>query len=214
MRLAATLIGALLLAGCGSADEQTGVPGTSSEATASGEGIATTVPDADTGFDESTLKPPPIFLVSAQGKQRAVRGSYCVDYVDPDSGAGQGACADAGAPTYPKAVTSVVGGDRVTFVIPDATFRRESVVTIHPLGCTDQVMGEVVLRPGTGEHDWLVDLEHGAYQLDVFARFEANDGRSGDVSGTLGLTVAGSKRWDALGVLGIKPSMQVCEFAD
>jgi hypothetical protein len=88
-----------------------------------------------------------------------------------------------------------------------------SVVTIRPLGCTDQVTTEITLEPGTGEHPWDVDLDHGAYQLDVFALFEAKDGRTGDVSGTLGLTVAGAKKWDALGVLGVRRSMHVCPFA-
>lgn len=55
---------------------------------------------------------------------------------------------------------------------------------------------------------------YGAYQLDVFALFDTEDGRSGDVSGTLGLTVAGPKKWDALGVGAVERDMKVCPFAD
>jgi hypothetical protein len=224
MRLAATIIGALLLAGCGSAAEQTGVPGSSTEATASGEGIATTVPDADTDIDESTLKPPPIFLVSAQGKQRAVQGSYCVDFVDPGSGQGQGACADTGV-IHPRAVTAVSRGDEVTFVFSGAKVVRPSgchsddeqgcigYVYVSPLGCEDRQIESVPLTLGS-ETRWRVDLEPGAYELGVFGYFESDAGATGDVSGSLGLTVAGAKENDALGVLAVKPALQVCKFAD
>jgi hypothetical protein len=117
-------------------------------------------------------------------------------------------------PTYPEAVTSVAPGDRVAFVLPEAMFKPDSIVTIRPLGCSDRTVGTITLEPGTGEHRWRVDLEHGAYQLAVFARFRADDGRTGDVSGSLGLTVAGPKKWDALGVSAVRRSMQVCAFGD
>lgn len=210
MRRLPLLVLALALAACGSAAEEANVPASSGEGTVPAETYGPT-----TGpVDESELKPPPILLLSRAGNQRAVQGSYCVDYVDEATGQGQGACADTAGPTYPKAVTAVLGGDRVTFVVPDAIFKSDSVVTIRPLGCTDRVAAEIRLRPGTGEHEWAVDLDHGAYQLDVFARFEAQDGRQGDVSGTLGLSVAGPKKWDALGVSGARRSLQVCPFAD
>ena len=195
------LLFAVVLSGCGSSAEQTDVPASS------GPEIVDT-----TALPEAALKPPPILLVSGTETQRAVQGSYCVDYVDKASGEGHGICSDS-AQTYPQAVTSVARGDRVTFVLPDAVLRADSSVAIRPLGCADRVTAEITLEPGTGEHRWRVDLEHGAYQLDVFARFKAVDGRTGDTSGSLGLTVAGQKKWDALGVTGVKRSMQVCPFS-
>jgi hypothetical protein len=39
------------------------------------------------------------------------------------------------------------------------------------------------------ETAWRVHLEPGAYDLDVFANFGAPDGRTGDVSGSLGVLV-------------------------
>lgn len=217
MTLIPLLLVALVLVACGSAEE-TGAPASSGQETsgqesAEGEGTASggVEPPAEP-VDGSDLKPPAILLVSETGRQKAVRGSYCVDYVNEATGQGSGVCADAAMPTYPDAVTSVAGGDQVTFVLADAVFRPDSVVMIRPLGCTERVLDKLALDPGTGEHSWQVDLEHGAYQLDVFARFKADDGRTGDVSGSLGLTVAGPKKWDALGVGAVQRSMEVCEF--
>jgi hypothetical protein len=213
MRLLPLLILALLLAACGSSVEGTGVPASSGEASASGEGTATgpNEPAPEPG-EESDLKPPPIVLLSGYGRQEAVQGSYCVDFVDEATGQGSGICSDFAMPTFPDAVTSVAPGDRVEFVLPGAAFRPDSVVAVRPLGCTEQVMEEIALESGTGKHLWKVDLKHGAYQLDVFARFQADDGRSGDVSGSLGLTVAGPKKRDALGVGAITGRMPVCDI--
>ena len=179
----------------------------SGEGTASGPGE-----EAPDPAGESDLQPPPIVLLYMSDVQRAVQGSYCVDYVDEATGQGSGICSDSAMPTYPDAVTSVAGGDRVVFALPRAVFKADSVVAIRPLGCTENAVDEIALKPGTGKHAWAVDLKHGAYQLDVFARFQADDGRSGDVSGSLGLTVAGPKKWDALGVRAITGGMPVCEL--
>jgi hypothetical protein len=214
VRLLPLLVLALALAACGSSTEQTGVPASSgsSEESAEGSGTATGSGQVPEPGNESQPKPPPILLLYEGQEQKAVRGSYCVQHVEEATGQGSGACADSGGPIYPKSVTSVAGGDRVTFVLPEATFRKESVVTIRPLGCTDETVGEIALEPGTGKQTWKVDLDWGAYQLDVFARFKADDGRTGDVSGSLGLTVAGPKTWDALGVQRITKRMPVCDL--
>ena len=214
MRLFPLVLAALVLVACGSGTEQTGVPASSgsSEEFAEGSGTATGSGQVPAPDDEANPKPPPILLLYKGQEQKAVRGSYCVEHVEEATGQGSGVCADSGAPIYPSSVTSVAGGDRVTFVLPEATFRKESVVTIRPLGCSDKTVGEIELKPGTGKHTWKVDLDWGAYQLDVFARFEAADGRTGDVSGSLGLTVAGPKTWDALGVRAINPRMPVCDL--
>jgi len=208
VRLVPLLIVALLFAACGSAEERTGVPASSEVESMPAE--TTTAPPMPAADGE--LKPPAIVLVFRTEEQVGARGSYCVDYVDEASGQGQGMCADAALPTYPEAVTAVGPGDRVTFVIRESVARRDSVVTIRPLGCSEQTLGELRFKPGHGELRWDVDLKPGAYQLDVFARFKALDGRSGDVSAVLGLTVAGPKKWDALGVLDVKRSLQVCPF--
>jgi hypothetical protein len=219
VRLIPLLLLALVLVACGSAAQETGVPASSGEESASGEETAEGEGTASGGvepspepLDESDLKPPKILLLSETGRQSAVLGSYCVDYVDEATGQGSGICSDAAMPTYPDTVTSVAAGDRVTFVLPEAAFRPDTVVVIRPLGCTERVLEELALDPGASKQSWQVDLEHGAYQLDVFARFKADDGRSGDVSGSLGLTVAGPKKWDDLGVTGVERSMEVCEF--
>jgi hypothetical protein len=164
------------------------VPASSGEATASGGGTVTD-PTARDPEEDTPLTPPPIVLLSDVGKQRAVVGSYCLDYVDEATGQGRGVCADSTAP-HPRRVTSVAPGDRVSIVVEGATVKQDSTVTIRPLGCSDQKVD----------------------QLDVFALFEAEDGRKGDVSGTLGLTVAGPKTWDAPGVRPVEPDMKVCPF--
>ena len=210
MRLLALVGVAALLAGCGSAADQTGVPASSGEATASSGGTVTD-PTLTDPAEDAPLKPPPIVLLSDVGKQRALLGSYCLDYVDEATGQSHGVCADS-SPPHPTSVTSVAPGDRVTLVVDAATVKKDSTVTIRPLGCSDENVDEIAFEPGTGELEWTVDLDQGAYQLDVFALFEAADGRKGDVSGTLGLTVAGPKKWDALGVGAVEPDMKVCPF--
>jgi hypothetical protein len=204
----------LVLAACGSGTEQTGVPASSGRESASGEGTASGPGEPEPApIDESDLQPPAIFLLSEYGKQKAVRGSYCVDYVDETTGQGSGICTDGPAP-FPKSVTSIAPQDRVTFVLEDAVVKRDAQVAIHPLGCTDEETGVLDFEPGTGELDWKVNLPHGAYQLDVFAPFKVDDGRRGDVYATLGLTVAGPKTWDALGVQDVDADMKVCPFPD
>jgi len=197
----------LVVAACGSAPE-TGAPGSSESVAVQ---TTETVPAAEDPLDDK-LEPPAILLVYRGEEQRAVQGSYCVDYVDKTTGQGQGVCSDAAFPTYPDDITAIGPGERVRFVVRAATLKSDSVVTVRPLGCTDQTTDEIVLPPGPGEFEWEVELPHGAYQLDVFARFRAEDGRRGDVSGSLGLTVAGPKKFDALGVFDLRRSTQVCPF--
>jgi hypothetical protein len=204
MRLVLIAVVALLAAGCGAATDVRG---------SSGRSPTLAQPTESTEVEEPDVKPPAIFLVSAAGKQKAVQGSSCVQYVNPDTGEGTGVCADSAVP-HPPSVTSVAAGDRVTFIIDGASVKKDSTVTIRPLGCGDPEVDELAFEPGPGGLEWTVDLDHGAYQLDVFAVFETDDGRSGDVSGTLGLTVAGPKKWDALGIRAVEPDMKVCPFGE
>jgi hypothetical protein len=208
VRLVPLLVLALVLAACGSGTEGPAASSGSSEESAEGSGTAPGPGGRAEVDDEPGPEPPRISLLYKGQKQNAVPGSYCV------TGQGSGVCMDSAAPLYPNAVTSVMRGDRVTFVLPEAMFKAESAVTIRPLGCWDRAVRDFALTPGAGEHEWKVDLPSGAYQLDVFALFEAEDGRSGDVTGSLALTVAGPKKWDALGVGAIADRMPVCEFAD
>jgi hypothetical protein len=209
MRLVLFSLAVLALTGCGA---ETTVPGSS------GESPTLAQPMVSTEIDESNLKPPPIFLVSAEGKQLAVQGSFCI------SGQGQGMCGDTG-PIHPKAVTAVAQGDEVTFVFSGTKVVRASgchsddeqgcigYAHVSPLGCENPQLEGVPLALGP-ETRWTVDLEPGAYELDVFGYFESDGDANGDVSGTFGLTVAGAKENDALGVQELKPAMKVCEFAD
>jgi hypothetical protein len=209
---------ALALAGCGSTAERTDVPASSGQESVP---VETPGPTA-AAVDESKLRPPQILLRSSAGEQKAVEGSFCVDYVDPASGQGSGVCSDSPA-IHPDAVTVAQPGDEVTFFFRGADIVRPSschgedeqgcigFVHVKPLGCEDREVERVPLALGP-ETRWTIDLETGAYELDVFAYFESSGGATGDISGALGLFVGGAKEGDALGVLAVKPSMQVCAF--
>lgn len=171
------------------------------------------------------MRPPQILLRSSAGGQKAVEGSFCVDYVDPTSGQGSGVCSDSPA-IHPDAVTVAQPGDEVTFFFSGADIVRPSgchgedeqgcigYVYVKPLGCEDREVERVPLALGP-ETRWTIDLETGAYELDVFGYFESSGGATGDVSGALGLVVGGGpKKYDYLGVTGIKRALQVCAFAD
>jgi hypothetical protein len=207
---------ALVLAGCGSAAEDTGVPASS--------GMGSVPAETETAaFDESKLNPPEIVLRSRGAEQTAVEGSFCVDYVDPASGQGGGVCGDS-PDVHPDAVTVAMKGDELTLVFSGAEIMRPSgchsddeqgcvgYVYVRPLGCEDREVGRVPLALGT-ETRWRIDLERGAYELDVFGYVETSEGATGDVSGALGLLVGGGpKRYDYRGVTEIKRSLQVCPF--
>ena len=216
MRLVLVLVVALIVAGCGAAEEETNVPASSGEE-----------PDVTVGptvTDPPEPRPPTIVLKSEVGLQEAVQGSFCANYVDPGSGQGQGVCGDSPA-VHPSAVTAVAHGDEVSFVLTGAKVVRPSgchsddeqacigYVYVRPLGCEDRETKRLPLALGA-ETRWTVDLGPGAYELDVFGYFASDEGATGDVSGSLGLTVAGAKKYDALGVSAVRPAMQVCEFTE
>jgi hypothetical protein len=217
-RFALVGIALLFVAGCGSADERTGVPASSGEENVP---VETSAP-----VDESKLQPPRILLLNSVGEQqKAVRGSFCVEYVDATSGQASGMCGDSPA-IHPDAITVALPGEELTFVFSGAEIVRPDschsddeqgcIGSIHvrPLGCEDREVERVPLARGP-ETRWTIDLERGAYELDVFGYFETSEGATGDVSGALGLLVGGGpKKYDALGVTGIKPAMQVCPFGD
>jgi hypothetical protein len=96
----------------------------------------------------------------------------------------------------------------VTVLVAGSILRKERTTTVRPLGCLEKEVTTIEL-PATGQLHWRVDLEPGAYQLDVFAQFESNDGRSGDLGGSLGLRVSDS---DAIEIVPVKPADAVCPF--
>jgi hypothetical protein len=218
LRRVPLLVLALFLAACGSAAERADLPASSGQESAPVE-----TQDATTAFDESTLRPPRILLRSIAGEQKAVEGTFCVDYVDPASGRGGGMCGDSPA-VHPDAITVAQPGDEVTFVFSGADVVRATgchsedeqgcigYVHVRPLGCEDREIERVPLVLGP-ETRWTIDLERGAYELDVFGYFESSEGASGDVNGGLGLLVGGGpKQYDYRGVVAVERAMKVCPF--
>ena len=168
----------LVLAACGAGDERSGGgPASTSQAPDPGSSLP---------FDEAKkTQPPPIVLESAAGRQDAVRGSSCVHYTDEASGEGVGLCTDMEEP-QPAQLSTVRPGEEIRVVIEDAAVQGQAVIS--RLGC-DKPVVEIPLGPGSAT-SWHVELEPGGYELDVFVgRFEAEDGRSGDLSGAFGLLV-------------------------
>jgi hypothetical protein len=173
----------LVLAGCGTAVE--GAPGVSGQETV----LATETTDAKSPAEPNT-KPPPIVLVNAAGKQIARPGSSCVNYTDPVTGEGVGGCGDVGVDALrPGSLTVVHPGDTVLLLLAGAFAQGDGGVTVRPLGCRNRETASFGLRQGMSETHWEAPSEPGAYELDVFTNFGSNDGRRGDVSGTLGILV-------------------------
>jgi hypothetical protein len=185
------LAGVLAAAGCGAASETGGVGAPTA---------STPIEQVDTtaAVDGDRTKPPPIVLESDAGRQTAVRGSYCVEYTNEAAGEASGSCADSG-PVTPRQLSTVRAGEEVRIVLVDADVARpegcsgedeQSCIgnaVVHPL-CGKETVAEFPLALGP-ETTWRVDLEPGRYELEVFASFDAPDGRSGDVSGSLGVLV-------------------------
>ncbi len=161
----------LVSAGCG-AEERSG----------RGAPTGTTAPTVAEADAEEPTKPPRIVLVSGAGRQAAVRGSYCVD----DPARGVGVCADT-APVTPEELTVVRPGETLAISLGGAEV-TSGVITIRTLACEKRPADELELPPGETAR-FPVDLPPGQYELLVFVTFEATDGRSGDVSGSLGLLV-------------------------
>jgi hypothetical protein len=181
----------VLAGGCGAAERVGGGPTSTAAATDTG---------SEPPFDEAEkTKPPPIVLEAAVGRQEAVPGSFCVDYVDEASGYGVGTCGDSERPS-PKQLSTVRFGEEVRLGLKGAeVVRPEGCVSedeqscigtaaVHPLGCAKKTVAEIPLAVGPAT-TWRVELDSGAYEVEVFAYFDAPDGRSGDVSGAVGLLV-------------------------
>jgi hypothetical protein len=204
MRLFLVSLLALFAAACGSVQ--------SGEGPAGGSAPAATI-KRPTEVALSTRPPSPV-LVSAAGKQIGVLGSYCV------TSQVQGGCGDSG-PIHPDKVSIVHPGDTLTFVLGSAIVARPEgcqaadeqgcigTVTVRPLGCDRKAVSTIPLSEGRGTA-WAVGLDAGAYQLDLFAYFKADDGRTGDLSGSFGLLVQPS---GDLKIQPVDPQQASCPFS-
>jgi len=172
----------LLAAGCGEAETEPGGGGTT--------GAVEQEPTGSVPPDDKQLLPPAIVLVSEAGRQRAAQGSYCVD--DPQAGVGQ--CVDYAAPPGPEQLSVVRPGETVTIAFVGSS-AVDGSASVRRLGCDEELVS-VPLEPETR---WEVDLDPGAYELQVFTTFEAGSA-SGDTSGVLGLVV------DATAPLEVRPA--------
>jgi hypothetical protein len=171
------------LTGCGQADEMAGMAPAESTRDV-------TEPEPEPKAEG----PPDVVLASEAGRQVGVVGSYCVE----NPAEGYGACADGTRPAAKRA-NVVAPGETVTFLLdgaravraPGCRSRDHSCVgeaQVSPAGCRAATVARVGFERGS-ETRWRVNLEPGAYELQVFVNFEADDGRSGDVSVALGLLV-------------------------
>jgi hypothetical protein len=178
LRLLAFVVVVSLFAGC--ASERVAVDDAESpSAKAAGVFLP---PNAADGF--SILVAPPVVLESLAGRQEAVRGSSCVAN---GGGGGVAVCSDPGA-VHPGWLSVVRPGETVTVALVGASLVGSSgVARARPLGCGGTEATTFPLdRTRTV---WKVALAPGAYELEVAVAFETADGRSGDVSGALGLLV-------------------------
>jgi uncharacterized cupredoxin-like copper-binding protein len=138
------------------------------------------------------MKPPPIVLESAAGTQVAVAESSCV------SGPGTAVCIDTDD-QQPEDLSVVRHGEEVVLRLGGASVTEGSVTAAPLPDCENTTVAELELEPGS-ETRWRVDLPPGQYELEVFARFEAADGWSGDASGSLGLLVDATEPQEVLPV--------------
>jgi hypothetical protein len=129
-------------------------------------------------------------------------------------------CGDSG-PIHPQQLTVVHPGDEVTFSLENATVARPEgchasdeqgcigIATVRPLGCEGKAVSTIPLEKGR-ETRWRAGLDAGAYQLDLFAYFKTDDGRTGDVSATFGLLVQPSGN---LQIQPVDPAQAACPFS-
>jgi hypothetical protein len=197
------LAGLLIVAGCGSA--------TSEPQPLGGSGAAVTVTRPPVA---TSARPPTPFLTSPAGRQEAVVGSYCVE------GQMESGCGDSG-PIHPTELSVAHPGDELTFSLESASVVRAEgchgsdeqgcigSVTVRPLGCERKAVSTIPLEKGRETH-WTVGLDAGPYQLDLFAYFRADDGRTGDVSGTFGLLV---QPGGDLKIQPVDPQQAACPFS-
>ena len=104
-----------------------------------------------------------------------------------------GVCIDTTAPR-PELLSVVRPGETVTLSMPGA--RLDGAEARVLLGCSDRPLHK--LRLGPRETRWRVNLPAGAYEVHLFGRFRAEDGRSGDSSAVAGLLVSATDELELL----------------
>jgi hypothetical protein len=177
-----------------------GAPPTASD---SGAAPEATTRQKQKNLPDSSPRAPKLVLESSAGSQTAVPGSSCI------TGEGFGVCSDTGHPR-PKQLSIVRPGEVITVSleqsqvvrVEDCSGGRErdciGAIKVHPLGCEKLVAYTIALEPGKTTR-WKVAVLPGAYELETFAYFESDDGRtSGDVSGAFGLYVDSSRSLDVV----------------
>jgi hypothetical protein len=124
--------------------------------------------------------PPAIFLVTSAGRYRLQPGSSCVESPTVS------VCGDAGY--VPVKVLHPVGRGETVRLDVDATTRGAEVTVGRP-GCPTIELAHERL---SAKLRWRVELRPGDYELRVLiGHFETDDGRTGDVSGQVGIRVGG-----------------------
>jgi hypothetical protein len=185
--------------------------GVVAETGGSSPAVTTTVPSP---VLPPEIAPPPIVLEAAGTRQEAWQGSYCVTKVDA-SGSGTGVCSDASL-WHAEQLTVVRPGDGVRIGLAEGAFvyghdgctpECPPIVTAFPLGCQEGAVA--TFEVPEGKSAWVVELEPGAYELQVFGRFTAPDGRSGDTFGLLGLLVDPDGE---RAVIPVTDDLAVCPF--
>jgi len=182
---------ALVLGGCGQAGDSPGAEPSDAPGT---ETTGSTTKVSEPEPQPAGQGPPDILLVSEAGTQEGVVGSYCVD----NPTAGYGACADGDRPSAVRA-NVVRPGETITIALDGAAAVRArgchsrdhsciGEAQVLPSGCKSAGVARIFLERGS-ETRWQANLAPGAYELEVFVYFEADDGRTGDVSAALGLVV-------------------------
>lgn len=143
-----------------------------------------------------TLLPPPVFLESEAGRQRAAQGASCVLYTAQGPGEGAAICGEVEGHGTPASLSVVRPREPVVISVPGATIvhRRGCVgrhscggwATVRRLGCEEEI-DSFELR--TSSTRWRVDLPAGFYEIDVAIDFRTKGGLSGDTSGAFGISV-------------------------
>lgn len=177
--------------------------GASPTASDSGAAPEATVTQKQKNLSDSSPRAPKLVLESSAGSQTAVPGSSCI------SGEGVGVCSDTGY-RPPQQASVVRPGEVITISlqesqvvrVEDCSGGRErdclGVIKVHPLGCEKLVAYTIALEPGKATR-WKVAVPPGPYELETFAYFESDDGRtSGDASGVFGLFVDSSESLDVV----------------
>jgi len=166
-------------------------------------------------FPDSSPRPPKLVLESSAGSQVAVPGSSCV------TGQGAAVCSDAAYP-HPKQLSIVRPGEVITVSLEHAQVVRAEgcnggreqdcigVIRVHPLGCEKLVAYTISLEPGKVTR-WQVAVPPGAYELETFAYFQSDDGRTnGDASGSFGLYVDSSRSTEVVPASSVSSDRTAC----